>query len=115
MKKHFAVSTLAVLVASMAVGQVPRPIPPGIRQGEKAEQQIERSIPGPNQASYAAVDPAQLRRQANELADLARSIPPEVDQTSKGLLPRDLTQKLKKIEKLAKQLRSELSRQSGIP
>jgi len=40
---------------------------------------------------------------------LAESVLSEVDQTTKGLLPKDLSEKLKRIEKLAKQLRRQLS------
>jgi hypothetical protein len=56
-----------------------------------------------------SVDQARLRQDADELASLAKSIPPAIDQTTKGLLPEDLDQKLKRIEKLAKQLRSRIS------
>jgi hypothetical protein len=56
-----------------------------------------------------SVDRERLRHDADELASLAKSIPPAIDQTTKGLLPEDLDQKLKRIEKLAKQLRSRIS------
>ncbi len=62
--------------------------------------------------SYAAVLPGtdleKLRRDADELAFLARSIPPDVKNTTKGILPKDLSPKLKKIEKLAKELRAQI-------
>jgi hypothetical protein len=51
----------------------------------------------------------QLRADAEELAKLAQSIPPEVDQTTKGMLPKELSAKLHRIEKLAKHLRSSIS------
>jgi hypothetical protein len=51
-----------------------------------------------------------MRRDARELATLAHSIPPDIDLTAKGLLAKDLASRLKKIEKLAKQLRGEISR-----
>jgi len=54
-------------------------------------------------------DAAKLKQNASELAALAQSIPPDVDQTAKGILPKELDQKLKRIEKLAKQLRSQIS------
>ncbi len=54
-------------------------------------------------------DAAQARRNAQELAALAGKIPAEVDQLSKNILPKDLNQQLKQIEKLAKRLRTELS------
>jgi hypothetical protein len=55
------------------------------------------------------VDPAKMKRDADELAALAQTIPHDVAQTSKGILPGDLNAKLKKIEKLAKELRSQLT------
>jgi hypothetical protein len=55
------------------------------------------------------VDPAQLKREAEELFLLAQSIPTDVDKLGKGLHPKDLDQKLKRLEKLSKQLRRNLS------
>jgi hypothetical protein len=55
------------------------------------------------------IDMAQLKRDANELAKLASDIPSLVEQANKGLLPKDLNQRLKRIEKLSKQLRQELT------
>ncbi|HEX8816531.1 MAG TPA: hypothetical protein VF753_13625 [Terriglobales bacterium] len=51
-----------------------------------------------------------LRHDADELAYLAQSIPTDVDKTTKGLLPKDLAVKLKKIEELSKSLRTKISR-----
>jgi predicted Rossmann fold nucleotide-binding protein DprA/Smf involved in DNA uptake len=53
---------------------------------------------------------AQLRRDAQELARLAQLIPAEVHQVESGVLPKDLDGQLKRIEKLSKQLRREISR-----
>jgi len=50
-----------------------------------------------------------LKQDADQLATLAQLIPSDVDQTTKGILPKDLDQRLKRIEKLAKQLRSQIS------
>lgn len=54
------------------------------------------------------IDPARVRNRADELAKLASGIPSDIDQVGKGLLPKDLNDKLKRIEKLSKQLRREL-------
>jgi len=70
-------------------------------------QSDKRTLPPPQQASR--IDVARLRQDADELASLAQSIPPDVDQTTKGILPKDLDKKLKRIEKLSKQLRSRIS------
>lgn len=55
-------------------------------------------------------DPAKVKKDAAELARLAQSIPPGVDQVANGKLPKDLADRLKRIEKLSKQLRREISR-----
>lgn len=55
------------------------------------------------------LDPAKLQREALDLAELARTIPDDVNQTMKGKLPKDLADKLKRIEKLTKHLRGELA------
>ena len=54
------------------------------------------------------VDPARLKHDSDELLFLAQSIPWDVNQVSKGMLPKDLKEKLRRIEKLSKQLRNEI-------
>jgi hypothetical protein len=99
---------LGILFYAAAVLAQSRPGPPSLRQADQAEAQSQKDMPPPlNQR--ATIDPAKLRHDADELAGLAQSILPEVDQTTKGVLPRDLGEKLKRIEKLAKQLRSQIS------
>jgi hypothetical protein len=56
-----------------------------------------------------AMDPAQAQREAKELAELAQAIPAQVEQLSKNIFPKDLPAQLKRIEKLAKHLRKEVS------
>jgi len=55
------------------------------------------------------LDPVKLRAEATELADLAHGVPSDLDQLSQGKLPKDFAEKLKRIEKLSKHLRSELT------
>ncbi len=55
------------------------------------------------------VDAARLAREAKELAELSDEIPSLVAQANKGVLSKDLNERLKRIEKLSKQLRRELS------
>lgn len=54
------------------------------------------------------LDRAQIRRDAGELSRLAQSISSEIGDTEKGALPKDLSENLKKIQKLSKHLRDEL-------
>ncbi len=64
----------------------------------------------PVPTAHRSVNPAALQSQANQLADLAASVPQGVQNANKGLLQKDLIQRLKRIEKLSKQLRSQLDR-----
>jgi hypothetical protein len=79
----------------------------GQRQIDQAKTQAEINQHASGHP-WAAADADKLKHLAQELADLAQSIPPDVDQTTKGLLPKDLDQKLKHLEKLSKQLRSDI-------
>ncbi|MGC2195432.1 MAG: hypothetical protein WA628_12215 [Terriglobales bacterium] len=53
---------------------------------------------------------ARLQRDAQELADLSASIPVDINRANRGLLSKDVVNKLKRVEKLSRQLRSELAR-----
>jgi len=55
------------------------------------------------------IDPVKLQRDADDLARLAQTIPTDVTSVRKGILPKDVIQKLKQIEKLSKRLRGELA------
>jgi hypothetical protein len=48
----------------------------------------------------------QLERDARELSELSSTIPSDINQVNHGLLPKDTIQKLKRIEKLSKHLRT---------
>ena len=54
-------------------------------------------------------DAVQAQHDARELSDLAKSIPLDIDRVNQGLLPKDTVEKLKRIEKLSKHLRSEIT------
>ena len=55
------------------------------------------------------IDLAQLQRDADDLARTAQTIPSDVASIRQGMLPKDVIQKLKEIEKLSKHLRGELN------
>jgi hypothetical protein len=55
------------------------------------------------------VDPAAVKAEADELANLAQTIPAQIDQVEHGMLPKDLAKNLKRIDKLTKHLRRELN------
>ena len=103
-------SLLAILLLAQPTapqtGQIP--VPTGQRTAEEAESRAEQNVPAPQQPKKT-IDIAKLQQDANELATLAASIPPAVSQANHGVIPRDLVDKLKHIEKLAKHLRGEIN------
>jgi len=99
--------SLCILVllpsASKAQGH---PVPPARRELQKYQSMYPEEHAA---VSQPRVDAAQLQREASELASLAQSIPPDVDRINKGALPKDVLEKLKRIEKISKHLRVELA------
>ena len=55
------------------------------------------------------LDAAQLQREGQELLDLAQSLQADIDSLNHGLHPKDTVDKLKRIQKLAKNLRGEIA------
>jgi hypothetical protein len=68
------------------------------------------SPPSGGSKKRGAVDTAKLQRDARELAELSASISVDVNRANHGLLAKDVIDKLKRAEKLSKQLREELTR-----
>lgn len=110
MRKPFIMSILfascLMFFASGDYGQGGRPIPPGVREADK---QTNAPIEPPAKFKLKTTDPAVLKQEAEELAKLSASLPSQVDQLSQGKVPKDLADQLKRIEKLAKHLRSEIA------
>jgi hypothetical protein len=55
------------------------------------------------------IDLVKLQVDADDLARTAQTIPTDVADVRRGTLPKDMIDKLKRIEKLSKRLRSELN------
>jgi hypothetical protein len=83
------------------------PIRRGTRQADQAETQTDKNIPPPS-TPQAKIDLAKMSREADELSRIAQSIPPDVAGIRNGILPQDVVQRLRQIEKLSRRLRSEL-------
>jgi hypothetical protein len=110
MVKLSVLGTFLLMVSPAFMQDVhPAGVPPGVVQVGQAEAKAEKDIPPPIHPK-PAVDLAQLQRQADELAKLAQTVPSDVTNIKKGMLPKDILQKLKQIEKLSKRLRNELER-----
>lgn len=51
----------------------------------------------------------QVKEEADELRKLANGVPAQIEMVTKNQYPKDLSDNLKRIEKLAKHLRSEVT------
>ena len=90
---------------------IPKPVipqhskPAGIAAGDTlANQQIEP----PMKAGPRQINIDQVNSETQELRRLADALPAQMDQVTKGQLPKDLSDNLKRIEKLAKHLHGEI-------
>ncbi|HEY1271814.1 MAG TPA: hypothetical protein VGF08_07505 [Terriglobales bacterium] len=105
--KRFSCILLALALLAgceLVVGQTRGfPKPP-----EPADPEARAAKPAPTQM-HPQVDRVQLQREARELSDLAHTLPADVESVNRGLLPKDVIEKLKRIEKLSKHLRGALS------
>jgi len=75
-----------------------QPHPPG-----DFEQPAERK------GQKRRINATQAQQDARELSTLAAKVQGEVNQLSKNVLPKDLDQDLKRVQKLAKRLRGEIA------
>lgn len=98
----------SLMLICVAFGQRVQPVPQGIRDGDKAIRDGMQVEP-PVESRRHSIDPDALRLEARELQSLAATVPGAVDQVTKGMIPKDATENLKKIEKLAKRMRSEIA------
>jgi hypothetical protein len=105
-KRLSSIFVLVLFAAPSALAQ--KPVPPGIRQADTTEAQTQSNIPPPA-SPRAHVDMVQLRQEADELARIAQTIPPDIAAVQNGILPKDVIEKLKRVEKLSKNLRSAIS------
>jgi len=107
---RIALVLFSVLLSStLSSAQGAHPRPPGLAQADEAESQADKTMPPPHQRAAPSVDPAKLQHDADELSNLAQSIPPDIAKVTQGMLPKDVIEKLKQIEKLSKRLRNELA------
>jgi hypothetical protein len=55
----------------------------------------------------------QVQKDAKELAEICALVTTDMDSVKQGLLPKDVTDKLKRLEKLSKRMRENLTRASA--
>src|SRR5712671_3595248 len=90
---------IAGVLVSVSSGQhrnsYPTPPAPAVPAGPPSQSP---------KATSSRLDTVALEREAKEMAALASSIPADIEQLKKGLLPSSAIDKLKRIEKLSKEL-----------
>jgi electron transfer flavoprotein alpha/beta subunit len=95
---------LFFLPVSTPSGQ--RAKPPGI---VTADQQSNQPIEAPMEMRKQKLNVEQVKQEADELKKLADGVPAQIEMVTKNQYPKDLSDNLKRIERLAKHLRSEVT------
>jgi hypothetical protein len=96
-----AILGLSLMMGTPQTGHnYPTPPEPMDPQSRKPEQ---------HQTATRRIDATQVQKEADDLARMAQTIPEDVASVRKGMLPKDVIEKLKQIEKLSKRLRTELN------
>lgn len=103
MYRHVVVC-ITLLCAMGSAAQQPKMSPPPSpldpdRNATQADQTTSR----------VNVDFLRMQQEADDLSRTAQTIPADVISVRKGMLPKDVIEKLKQIEKLSKRLRNELN------
>lgn len=93
-----AILSLAILLCVPAVCQQGMPTP----MGRPIHWQHPLPQVSPEQHARA------VQQEAHDLSDLSSSVQEDLQQLQKGVLTKDLHNKLKKLEKLAKRLRQDV-------
>ncbi len=102
----FCVSMGALLSTTALLGQNVNPMHPEEISAQK------HASPDDMRARVANV---QLQKDAKELSELCASVPGDMDGVKQGLMPKDLLEKLKRMEKLSKRVRELLTQASPAP
>jgi len=74
---------------------------------EVEKHQLELEPPTPPQTPR--LDPVKLRAEADELEKLAQLVPQDMAQIAQGKMPKETIDGLKRIEKISRHLRTELT------
>lgn len=97
-----AITLLACIVVTGAYAQrsrFPQPPPPAVKEEGQPQQEHTQRL-----------DLTGMDMDARELSTLAATVPGDVTHLRQGMLPKGLIDKLKRIERLSRQLRSRIQR-----
>ena len=105
-----AVLSILVLVCILpASAQMKDVYIPGVpAQPAPMDRDHDKTAPNDPKLQHR-VDLVKLQQEADDLARTAQTIPTDMAGVRQGTLPKDIIEKLKRIEKISKRLRTELN------
>jgi hypothetical protein len=106
MRSLLCLSAFLLLPNPMVSQSGGRAKPPGIAT---ADTMANQPLEAPLESRSHQINFDQVNAETQELRRLADGLPLQIDQVTKGQIPKDLGENLKRIEKLAKHLRSEIT------
>jgi hypothetical protein len=104
-------ASLLIILVSLCLSAAGQVVPPNapVPPGYEPPPPIIYVPAYPGRLPAVRVDPAALQREAKELLELSQSVQSDIDALGRGLLSKNLVDRLKRIEKLSKRLRTEIS------
>lgn len=96
------------LILSLTPALIAQGRPATAGQVELRKYESAHQVEPPPEPQQRRINGVQLEQEADELSSLAQSISVDVKSVMRGTLPKGVFEKLKRIEKLSKHLRSEL-------
>ncbi len=108
MNARLVLSLLVITIVPGPTFSQQSPMQQKIQQRYSAHDNTLRPEPLP-EADQRAMRQKAIFQDVAELSDLSASLQSDLQQLQKGMLAKDLNQKLKKVEKLSKRLRQEMS------
>lgn len=105
MRSLLCVLLATLLFPSITIPQAGRSRPPGIAT---ADTMANQPLEAPTKTGLRQINIDQVNSETQELRRLADGLPAQMDQVTKGQLPKDLGDNLKRIERLAKHLHGEI-------
>jgi len=104
--RQFPLWLCVLFLLPISSASVQRAKPPGI---VTADQQSNQGVEPPLAAPKQKLNVEQVKQEADELKKLADNVPAQIEMVTKNKYPKDLSDNLKRIESLAKHLRSEVT------
>jgi len=86
-----------------------RQLPPGLVAAGREINRQSQSVEPPMEVRSHQLNVEQVKQEADELKKLADGVPAQIEMVTKNQYSKDLSDNLKRIERLAKHLRSEIT------